>query len=179
MTFATKATPPPLKGKPLLSGSGGNRITLAKPRASSFNVSTTDNNTAKLKTLHANSQSSEDLNIAEANLIGIGEHLKNIATQSHTSSMNLIIGAQDYDPLRSGASADEWEKLEMRAATGCQGVQRENFIPSTLVMDCTTDNSKMPHCVVNGKFKKYCNLNQFTNKNVNCKKFTWCNEPGM
>ena len=152
VTFATKATPPPLKGKPLLPG-GGNVISLAKPRASSFNVSATDNNMTKLKNLHTNSQSSEDLNTAEANLIGIGEHLKSIETQSHTSSMNLIIGAQDYDPSRSGATANEWEELEMRAATGCQGVQRENFTPSTLVMDCTTDNSKMPHCVVNGKLR--------------------------
>ena len=71
--------------------------------------------------------------------------------KSNTSSTNLIIGAQDYDPLRSGTSAREWEELEMRAATGCQGVLRENFTPSTLVMDPTTDNSKMPHCVVNGK----------------------------
>lgn len=150
VTFATKATPPPLKGKPLLSGGGGNVLSLAKPRASSFNVSAADNN-VKLKNLHANSQSSEDLNTVEANLMGIGERLKSIESQSHTSSMNLIIGAQDYDPSRSGATANEWEELEMRAATGCQGVQRENFTPSTLVMDCTTDNSKMPHCVINGK----------------------------
>ena len=166
VTFATKATPSPLKGKPLLSA-GGNAISLAKPRASSFNVSTTDNNLTKLKNLHTNSQSSEDLNTTEASLIGIGEHLKNIETQSHTSSMNLIIGAQDYDPSRSGATANEWEELEMRAATGCQGVQRENFTPSTLVMDCTTDNSKMPHCVVNGKLNKYCNwlIIQYVKKN--------------
>ena len=155
VTFATKATPPPLKGKPLLSVGSGNAITLSKPRASSFNVSTTDNNMAKLKNLHANSQSSEDLNTAEANFVGIGERLKKIETQIHTSSINLIIGAQDYDPSRSGANANEWEELEMRAATGCQGVQRENFTPSTLVMDCTTDNSKMPHCVVNGKLNSY------------------------
>ena len=151
VTFATKATPPPLKGKPLLSvGGGGNVLSLAKPRASSFNVSTTDNNVMKLKNLHANSQSSEDLNTTKGNFVSIGERLKSIETQSHTSLMNLIIGAHDYDPSRSGAMANEWEELEMRAATGCQGVQRENFTPSTLVMDCTTDNSKMPHCVVNG-----------------------------
>ena len=116
-------------------------------------MATTDNkNVTKLKNLHTNSQSSEDLNIVEANLIGIGEHLRSIETQSqHSSSMNLIIGAQDYDPSRSGATANEWEELEMRAATGCEGVQRENFTPSTLVMDCTTDNSKMPNCVVNGE----------------------------
>ena len=114
-------------------------------------MSTADNNQAKLKNLHSNSQSSEDLNVTGAKLIGIGEHLKTIETQSHAASTNLIIGAQDYDPSRSGASINEWEKLEMRAATGCQGVHRENFTASTLVMDCTTDNSKMPHCVVNGK----------------------------
>ena len=159
VTFATKATPPPLKGKSLLSGGGGggNTLSLAKPRASSFNVSTTDNkNVTNLKNLHTNSQSSEDLNTVEANLIGIGEHLRSIETQSHHSlSMNLIIGAQDYDPSRSGATANEWEELEMRAATGCEGVQRENFTPSTLVMDCTTDNSKMPNCVVNGELNEY------------------------
>ena len=85
-------------------------------------------------------------------MIGIGEHLKIIETQSHASSMNLIIGAQGCDPSRSGASINEWEELEMRSTASCQGILHENFTASTLVMDCTTNNSKMPHCVVNGKF---------------------------
>ena len=75
-----------------------------------------------------------------------------IETQSLTSSTNLIIGAQGYDPSRSGASVSEWEELEMRSTASCQGVLHENFTASKLVMDCTTDNSKIPHCVVNGKF---------------------------
>ena len=94
----------------------------------------------------------EDLNVAGAKLIGIGEHLKIIETQSHASLTNLIIGAQGYDPSRSGASINEWEELEMRSTASCQGVLHEKFTASTLVMDCTTDNSKIPHCVVNGKF---------------------------
>ena len=166
VTFATKATPPPLKGKSLLpGGGGGNALSLAKPRASSFNVSTTDNkHVMNLKNLHTNSQSSEDLNTTEANLISIGERLRSIETQS--SSMNLIIGAQDYDPSRSGATANEWEELEMRAATGCEGVQRENFTPSTLVMDCTTDNSKMPNCVVNGELNECYENSNFIHVHV-------------
>lgn len=77
--------------------------------------------------------------------------MKTVESQSHALLTNLIIGAQDYDPSRSSASVDEWEKLEMRAAVGSQGVPRENFSPSTLVMDHTTDNSKMTHCVINGE----------------------------
>ena len=147
VTFATKATPPAM-GKSLLPAV--NITSFSKPRASSFNVST-DHDFDKSKRL--SSQSSEDLNfnLSRAKVTDIGAHLRTIASQSQTSSVNLIVGAQDYDPSRGGASTAEWEELEKKAASGCQGVSRENFAPSTLVMDSTTDNSKMPHCVVNGK----------------------------
>ena len=146
VTFATKATPP-LMGKSLSSGTN---FLLSKPRASSFNVST-DNDLAVDKAL--SSQSTDDLNIKVlgSNFTDLSEHLKAVESQSHTSSANLIIGAQDYDPSKSDASIVEWEELEMQAASGCQGVPRENFSPATLVMNETTDNSRMPHCVVNGQ----------------------------
>ena len=76
--------------------------------------------------------------------------MKSLDSKSHTSSVNLIIGAQDYDSSKSDLTPDEWEELEMKAASGCQGVPRENFTSSTLVMDCSTDNSSMPLCVING-----------------------------
>ena len=144
VTFATRATPP-IKGNSPLSGTN---LSLTKPRASSFNVPTSKD-MAKAKSL--SSQSTEDLNFTRMNLAGLGEHLKAIETKNQSSLTNLIVGAQDYDSSRSGTTAAEWEELEMKAAAGCQGVLHENFTPSTLAMDCTTDNSRMPHCVVNGE----------------------------
>ena len=144
VTFATKATPP-FAGKSLLPGSS------AKPRASSFNVPADKN--VGINNKGSTSKSTEDLNfnVSGSKFLDLGEYLETVESQSHTLLTNLIIGAQDYDSSRSNASVDEWEELEMRAAIGSQGVPRENFSPSTLVMDHTTDNSKMPHCVINGE----------------------------
>ena len=78
--------------------------------------------------------------------VTIAQHL-----QSGDSSSHIIIGASDYDPSRSKVSREEWVSLERRAASGLQGVARENFRPSLLVMDHATDNSHTPFCVINGK----------------------------
>ena len=82
--------------------------------------------------------------------VTIAQHLRRLQ-QSGDSSSHIIIGASDYDPSRSKVSREEWVLLERNAASGLQGVARENFRPSLLVMDHTTDNSHTPFCVINGK----------------------------
>ena len=66
-------------------------------------------------------------------------------------SGDCVIGTSDYDPSRLKVPQEEWVSLERNAASGLRGVAMENFKPSLLVMDHTTDNSNTPFCVVNGK----------------------------
>ena len=109
----------------------------------------------------ASSSSNKDSNILEEegemvkrsrsnSGVTIAQHLRCLQ-QSGDSSSRIIIGASDYDPSRSKVSREEWVSLERRAASGLQGVARENFRPSLLVMDHATDNSHTPFCVINGK----------------------------
>ena len=81
----------------------------------------------------------------------LGQYLSSKQQQSGSSLTNLIVGASDYDPSKMKAKKDEWEELEIKAAAGVGGVLHENFHPSVLMMDETTDNSSTPFCVVNGE----------------------------
>ncbi len=76
----------------------------------------------------------------------IGEYLK-----SNSNGSNLVLGVSDYDHSKIKATKKEWEKLEKQAAAGVGGVLHENFHPSVLMMDESTDNSAHPVVVVNGK----------------------------
>ncbi|CAI8014074.1 Trafficking protein particle complex subunit 8 [Geodia barretti] len=69
-----------------------------------------------------------------------------------TSCRNLkpiMIGARDFNPQTVKGSTEEWRGLEEVAARGPQGTPHENFKPSVVIMDESTDNSRVPHCVVN------------------------------
>ena len=71
-----------------------------------------------------------------------------------TSSRNLkpiMIGARDFNPQTVKGSTEEWRGLEEVAARGPQGTPHENFQPSVVIMDESTNNSRVPYCVVNGK----------------------------
>ena len=81
----------------------------------------------------------------------LGQYLNSKQQQSGSSLTNLIIGASDYDPSKMKATKDEWEELEIKAAAGIGGVLHENFHPTVVMMDETSDNSTTPFCVVNGK----------------------------
>lgn len=81
------------------------------------------------------------------------ERMRELLLQiTNNSNQNtIIVGARDYNPLQIKGTTDEWRRLEEIAARGPRGTPRENFQPSIVIMDDITDNSKMPHCVVNGK----------------------------
>ena len=81
----------------------------------------------------------------------LGQYLKSKQQQSGNTFTNLIIGANAYDPSKMKATKDKWEKLEIQAAAGVGGVLHENFQPSVLMMDESTDNSFTPVCAVNGE----------------------------
>ena len=78
--------------------------------------------------------------LTESNTITSGRNLKPI-----------MIGARDFNPQTVKGSTEEWRGLEEVAARGPQGTPHENFKPSVVIMDESTDNSRVPHCVVNGK----------------------------
>ena len=73
------------------------------------------------------------------------------STTSREDSKPLMIGARDFNLMQMKGSREEWRCLEEVAARGPQGTPRENFQPSVVVMDESTDNSSVPHCVVNGE----------------------------
>ena len=72
----------------------------------------------------------------------------------------LIIGARDFNLLQMRGSVGDWRGLEELGARGPRGTPRENFQPCVVVMDHGTENSSVPHCVVNGEWemtgKHYC-----------------------
>ena len=126
-----------------------------KPRSSSFNTSSqmlVDSNIL-VEEMNAKARSTSFNLSPEVSLssTSLSQHLKQLESTSGSSSNSLIIGASDYDPGRGDSGSKQWEELEMKASVGISGVQHENFQPSTLVMDHSTDNTKMPICVVNGK----------------------------
>ena len=63
----------------------------------------------------------------------------------------LIIGARDFEPHQMKGTTAEWRELEEISAGGPRGTPRENFQPSVVVMDQKSDNSHVPHCVMNGE----------------------------
>ena len=78
--------------------------------------------------------------------VSITQHLRSLQ-----HSGDSVIGTSDYDPSRLKVPKEQWVSLEKRAASGLRGVAMENFKPSLLVMDHTTDNSNTPFCVINGQ----------------------------
>ena len=145
VTFATAVSPEslesPLRLEPAKVGGRFTSEDNSKSRSTSFG-SDKDSNVLLEEELQKLSS------------VTIGEHMKKqLHTSKNTSGSSecLIIGASDYDPARLSVSGARWEGLEMRAASGVSGVLHENFTPSTLVVDHSTNNSSMPLCTVNGE----------------------------
>ena len=83
--------------------------------------------------------------------------LQELAADSSGQKLKpIIIGARDFNPSQIKGDKKEWRELEVIAARGPQGTPRENFQPSGVMMDQTTDNSHAPLCVVNGEC--YCTV---------------------
>ena len=90
-----------------------------------------------------------------------GARMKQILQQLTESSSNsssrkinpIIVGARDFNPQTVKGSTEEWRGLEEVAARGPQGTPHENFQPSVVIMNESTDNSRVPHCVVNGELQ--------------------------
>ena len=137
MTFATSVTPESLE-QPAHLGSESPGRDRAASNSSSKDSNILEEEGEVVKRSRSNSG------------VTIAQHLRRLQ-QIGDSSSHIIIGASDYDPSRSKVSREEWVLLEKNAASGLQGVARENFRPSLLVMDHTTDNSHTPFCVINGK----------------------------